>query len=52
MSNIYFEAISISEDVAPNSSIELVLTLPREDRNCGAGNMFDLSSTVIQRYRL
>jgi hypothetical protein len=39
ISNIYFETLSISEDVAPNGSIELVLTFPREDRNCGAGNM-------------
>ena len=38
-SNIYFETQLISEDVAPNSSIELVLTFPRYERNCGAGNM-------------
>jgi len=39
-SNIYFETLLISEDVAPNGSIELVLTFPRYERNCGAGDMF------------
>ena len=38
-SNIFFETISMGEDVAPNGSIELVLTFPREERNCGAGDM-------------
>ena len=39
-SNIYFETLLISEDVPPNGSIELVLTFPRYERNCGAGDMF------------
>ena len=38
-SNIFFETILMGEDVAPNGSIELVLTFPRYEKNCGAGNM-------------